>query len=186
MQRRLSLALPLVLAAAAVTAQASLLHRIPIAVEYDHTSHLAAHTYSWGVAQMVVPGLTPVVRAAVDKTLAKRGWQMVPSGGAATVFVEGDVQGMNGSQAFYNGLNAGWDQNWSPDGWGAGWKPYYGELTTNALERPGNNLVIDIFDSASHRLLLRAVAGEQLWDKQKKTTKYLNESVKKMLKTLPG
>lgn len=162
-----------------------LIHPIPVTTEYDRDAHLSGHTYSWGDVHMTVTRYAGVVRAAVDHDLQKKGWQQVPSGGAVTVFALGDMQGTAGLKSYYSKQNVTWAGDWGLQGWGAGWKPYHGEATTTAVTVPGNNLVIDMFDTASHRPVFRSVAGVQLWDTAQKNTKYLDDSVKKMLKKLP-
>jgi hypothetical protein len=159
---------------------------IQVTTEYDRTAREGAKTYSWGAATMAVAQYTTMVRADVDLDLRKKGWQLVASGGSVTIFAQGDVQGSAALESYYQKLNAGWGQGWSEQGWGTGWKPWYGEATTVALNVPGNNLVIDMFETNSHRLIFRSVAQEELWTNDKTTRQYLLDSVKKMLKKLPG
>ena len=159
---------------------------IQVTTEYDRTARAGAKTYSWGAATMAVAQYTAVVRADVDRDLQKKGWQLVASDGAVTIFAQGDVQGSSVLESYYQKLNAGWGEGWGGQGWGPGWKPLYGEATTVALNVPGNNLVIDMFDTNSHQLIFRSVAQEELWTKDKTTRQYLSDSVKKMLKKLPG
>ncbi len=166
-------------------AQASLLHPVPIETEYDHSTHLAGRTYSWGSVTMQVTAYQDGVKAMIDKNLKARGWQLVPSGGSATIFATGDISSEAQMQAFYNGPGAGWGQGWGAQGWGAGWKPGYGEPTWNALSRAGNNLIVDIFDSSSHQLLFRGVMEDDLSGVEKKDTKVLQKSLKKMFKKFP-
>jgi hypothetical protein len=161
------------------------IHPIQVTTEYDHDARAGAKTYSWGEATMAVPQYVPVVKADVERDLQAKGWQLVATGGAVTVFLQGDVQGSAALEGYYQRSHAGWAEGWGLQGWGPGWKPWYGEATTVALNVPGNNLLIDMFDSSSHRLIFRSVAQEQLWTDQKTTERYLLDSVKKMLKTLP-
>ena len=174
---------------------------------------------------MPVAGYADTLRGLVEKGLKARGWQLVPSGGSATLFALGDVANGPGLIAYYArtpampDVAAGtvstpapsgeatpnpapvattaapsqpiapgtekWAQNWGPQGWGAGWKPGYGVDSYNALGTPETHLVLDIFDSASHQLLFRGVAGEDLSNSQKKNTKALEGSLKQILKGLP-
>ncbi len=167
------------------TGRASLLHPVQITTEYDHSAHLAGRTYSWGRVTMQVPGYQDVVKAAVDKNLRARGWQLVPTGGSATIFATGDISSEPQMTAFYSGPGAGWGQGWGAQGWGPGWKPGYGEPTWNALSRAGNNLVIDIWDTSSRQLLFRGVMDDDLSGVEKKNTKGLEQSLKKMFKKFP-
>ena len=162
-----------------------LIHPIQVTTEYDRNARSGPKTYSWGAATMAVPQYTAFVKEDVERDLQKRGWQPVATGGAVTLFLQGDVQGSAALEAYYQKLNAGWGEGWGEHGWGLGWKPWYGEATTVALNVPGNNLVIDMFDSRSHRLIFRSVAQEELWTNEKTARRYLLDSTKKMLNKLP-
>ncbi len=206
MHRRTTLVLAAVFLAVASTSEASILDSIlpspSVTTEYDHSVPLANRTYSWGDLQMAVPQYAGVVRTAIDANLKKRGWQLVASGGSATVFAHGDIRGEEQLQSLYIGPKTGanaplgepagtsqapgtWGQPWGQQGWGAGWKPLYGEATFNALNVPENNLVVDIFDTGNHRLIFRGVLQDDLSGTEKKTDKQLSKTIKRMFKKFP-
>ncbi len=185
MHRRTTFALAAVLALTVPAAEAIPFLTPSVTIEYDHTAQFAHRTYSWGVLEMAAPTYEPAVHAAVDKGLRQRGWQLVPSGGSATVFVLGDVRGEDQVKAFYAAKGGGFKQDWGPEGLGAGWKPYYGNATINALSLPQNNLMIDIFDTASHQLIFRGVTEDDLSRTEKKNTKRLEKYIKQVFKEFP-
>jgi hypothetical protein len=127
------------------------------------------------------------VRTAITKELAKRGWQYVATGGNTTVFVWGDIQSQAQLDGDYDKYGQGWVAPvWGLQGLGSGWaKDEYGQLTHIALMKPGNNLVVDIFDTASHRLLVRAVGEDDLESTQKNNAKRLEKTIHKMLNQVP-
>ena len=172
---------------AASVAPASLLHPIQVTTEYDHSAPLGNRSYSWGRVTMQVPLYQSVVQAAIDKDLAARGWQLAPSGGSATLFANGDIRNMQQLESFYSGLDGdgGWGEGWGLHGWGAGWTPYYGVETANAMSTAEGHLVVDIFDSGSHRLLFRGVTGDDLSNTEKKNTEELDKGLKKMFSKFP-
>jgi hypothetical protein len=153
--------------------------------EYDHAAPLAGRTYSWGDLRLEVPLYTPVVRAAIDKDLAARGWQLVASGGSVTIFGTGNVRSETQLEDFYKSTGAGWAQGWGLNGWGPGWKPFYGEDTSSGMCSAASHLVIDMFDTGSHRLLFRGVMTSDFSRTQKKNTKNFDTSLKKMFKKFP-
>ncbi len=157
-----------------------------VTTEYDHSAPLARRTYSWGGVRMEMPQYAPTVRAAVDKDLQKRGWQLAVTGGSATVFAAGGIRGIGELEADSAKQNGGWaaDQ-WGLQGLGPGWKPTYGEATINALGTAESHLVVDIFDTGSRRLLFRGVGPDRLSNTEKKNNKGLEESVKLMFKKFP-
>ena len=153
--------------------------------EYDHAAPLAGRTYSWGDLRLEVPLYTPVVRAAVDKDLAARGWQLVASGGSITIFGTGNVRSETQLEDFYKSTGAGWAQDWGARGWGPGWKPLYGEDTSSGMCSAASHLVIDMFDTGSHRLLFRGVMTSDFSRTQKKNTKNFDKNLKKMFNKFP-
>ncbi len=157
----------------------------PVTVEYDHSAQFSGRTYSWGDARMPVASYIDPMKALVDKNLKVRGWQLVPSGGSATVFALGDTQDGPHLIAYYADHGVAWAQNWTPQGWGIGWKPGYGEWTFNALGTAETHLVVDIFDTGSHHLIFRGVVGEDLSSTEKKNIKKLTADLKQLLKQLP-
>lgn len=176
--------------AVALTTEVPTVQAIPflnpsVTTEYDHSAQFSGRTYSWGDARMPVAAYIDPMKALVDKNLKARGWQLVSSGGSATVFALGDTQDGPQLIAYYADHGGTWAQNWSPQGWGAGWKPGYGELVFNALGTAETHLVVDIFDTGSHHLMFRGVVGEDLSDAEKKNIKKLSDNLKQMLKQLP-
>lgn len=160
---------------------------VRIHTAYDHSvTYSRFRTYSWGALNLGLPQYAPVVRAAVDKNLRSRGWELVPSGGSATLFVFGDIYGEAGLEAAYQHVGGEWKTSWGQQGLGAGWKATgYGQESLTSLGTPGGHLVIDLFDSSTHQLLQRAIAEQDMSNSQKKTTKSLGKVIKKMLKKTP-
>ena len=209
MPRRTAWALALALLTAAPLAGAIPFLTPKVTVEYDHSAQLSHRTYSWGDTRMSLPRYVDIVKALIDKDLRAKGWQLVPTGGSATVFLLGNTEDGPSLVAYYasqgaasaatpgaptaaaaDGANgpaqgATWAQNWGPNGWGAGWKPGYGLEVYNALGTAGNHLVVDVFDTASHRLMFRGVTGEDLSNSDKKNTGTFEKSLKAMFKKLP-
>ena len=160
-----------------------------VTIEYDHSVSLVRRSYSWGEVRMAVPQYAGTVRAAIDANLQKKGWQLLPSGGSTTIYAHGDIRGEAQLSTVYGGSGAdaagNWGQVWTTQGLGPGWKPYYGEAVFNALNVPENNLVVDIFDSGSHRLLFRGVMQDELSAPEKQTTKVLTRTIKHMFNKFP-
>ncbi len=177
-------ALAALLMTAVVSSEALPFLSPPVTLEYDHTAPLAGRTYSWGGVRLAVPKYVPVIQGAVDKYLQARGWQLVPSGGSATVFATGDVQGIDELDQGYK--EDGWGVGqWRAQGLGPGWAPTYGQATVNALATAESHLVVDIFDTGSHKLLFRGVTGEDLSNSEKKNAKNLSGQMKRMFKKFP-
>ncbi len=156
-----------------------------VTIEFDQSANLARRTYSWGDAQMAVPTYNGVLKSIIDADLQKRGWTAVASGGEATIFALGQIHSGADLETYYHAHPGAWAQEWGTQGWGAGWKPLYGEATYNALNTAGTHLVIDIQESGSHKLLYRAVTAVDLSNTEKQNTKALTSSLKQIFKKFP-
>ncbi len=156
-----------------------------VTTEYDRAAPLARRTYSWGGMHMEVPSYEPTVRAAMDRDLAKRGWLLAPSGGSLTLFAMGGIRSEAELESGYAKQNPAWSPRWSAQGWGSGWKPFYGEATVAALGSAESHLVVDIFDTSTHQLLFRGIAPDHLSRSEKQNTKNLQKALKLMFKKFP-
>lgn len=156
-----------------------------VTVESDHAAALARRTYCWGDVHLLVAQYDSTVKAAVDKALAAKGWQLVAAGGSTTLFATGDVQGEAQLAEDYSKQGGGWGAGqWGWQGLGAGWKPQFGEATVNALATAESHLVLDIFDTSRHTLLFRGVMVEDVSGTEKANTKGLQKRLASILKKL--
>ncbi|MCU1314043.1 MAG: putative lipoprotein, partial [Acidobacteriaceae bacterium] len=147
-----------------------------VTTDYDHSANFSQyHTYSWGVVHATDPLFEDRIRQAVDRALQAKGWQMVPSGGDATVTAVAAKQEKTEYTTFYDGLGPGW--GWR--GWGDGM------ATTSVDNIPVGSLVIDIYDSSTRHLLWRGVATDQLSNKPEKNTQKLDKAVSKLFEHFP-
>ena len=165
-----------------------------VRTDYDHTANFANYkTYSWGAVKASNPLIESRVKAAVDADLQQDGWQLVPSGGAATIFATTNVKNEQELETMYDGMGGGWGLGggW---GWGRGWgggfgggfgPGGFGESTTMAVSQRVGHLVLDIFTTSDHKLLFRGVADNDLSNNSDKNTKNLNKDVADILKKLP-
>jgi hypothetical protein len=91
-----------------------------VRTDYDHGANFSSyHTYSWGTVKTSNPLNEDRVKAAVDKDLQAKGWQLVVSGGSATVFATGNVKNEQEAETMYDGMGGGWGGGWGWGGWGA-------------------------------------------------------------------
>ncbi len=161
-----------------------------IRTDYDHNANFANYkTYSWGTVETANPLNEDRVKAEVNKDLQADGWQLVPSGGSATIFATGTARNEQELETMYNGFGGGWGGRWGWGGWG-GFGPGFGgggfgEATTTPTNQQVGQLVLDIFDSSNHRLLFRGVASSDIGNNSNKNTKNLDKDIDDILKKLP-
>ncbi len=166
-----------------------------VRTDYNHKADFANFkTYSWGTIATQDQFNQSRIKSAVDRNLQADGWQLVPTGGKATVFAISNVKNEQQVESYYNGLGGGYglgDGGW---GWGGGWGggfgygfggDGFGETTTSVHNQRVGHLVVDIFDASNNRLLFRGVADSDLNKNSNKNIKNLDKDVKDMLDKLP-
>jgi len=143
------------------------------------------HTYSWGQVKTSNPLYQTRIKEAVDRDLQGKGWQMVPSGGDATVFATGEVHNQTELQTTYDNFGPGWGGGWGWRGWGWGAGGGFGEATTTTSQQLVGHLVLDIFSSNDKALLFRGMITRDVSDKSDKNVKGLDKDIEKALKDFP-
>jgi hypothetical protein len=107
--------------------------------------------------------------------LTAKGWTKVDDGGDASVAAYGSTKTQKTLQTWYDGFGGGWFWNGFGDG----------IATTTVQETPVGTLMIDIFDSSTHKLIWRGVASNTLSGKPEKDEKKLEKAVEEMFKKFP-
>jgi Domain of unknown function (DUF4136) len=161
-----------------------------VRTDYNHQANFSQyHTYCWGKVQTSNPFYVDRIKAAVDKQLQAKGWQLVPSGGSVTVFASDNLHNQKETQTMYDGFGGGWGGGWGWGGWGwgGGWADPvgFGDATTTTSKQPVSNLVIDLFDGGSKNLLWRGLATADLSTNAAKNTNSMNNDIAKMFKGFP-
>ncbi len=161
-----------------------------VKTDFDHSVNFSQyHTYSWGPVKTSDPLNEHRVRAQVNRDLQAKGWQMVPSGGNATIVVSGNVKNEQELETMYNGMGGGmggWGGGWGWGGWGDGWgNGGFVDATTTTTQQPVGHLVLDIFATTDHKLLFRGIADGDVHNNSSKNTKTLDKDINKMFKDFP-
>ena len=167
-----------------------------VRTDYDKGANFASYkTYSWGTVSTANPLIEDRVKAEISRDLQAKGWQLVPSGGSATVFANDKVKNEQELETTYNGFgDGGWGGRWGWGGWGGfgggygpgGFGGGGGEATTTTETQRVGHFVVDIFDASTHKLLFRGVADNNLSNNSSKNSKGLSKDVDAMLKKLPS
>jgi len=145
--------------------------------DYDHNVNFGQYkTYSWEKIQTQDPLVVDRIKAAVNSTLAAKGWTEVPTGGDVEVFAIETTQNQQSLDTFYNGFGGG--RRW---GFGGG----FGNATTTVETYKVGTLVIDLFDAKTEKLIWRSSSSDTLSNNADKNTKNLDKGVNKMFKHFP-
>lgn len=160
-----------------------------VRTDYDHSANFSQfNTYSWGKVTASNPFFVNRVQEAVNKQLQARGWKLTPGGGLVTVFATDKIHNQQEMQTMYDGWGGGWGLGWGwrSWGWSGGWAdPGPAMATTTTSDQPVSNLVIDLFEGSSKKLLWRGLATEDLSSNSGKNTKMVDNDIKDMFKSFP-
>jgi hypothetical protein len=114
----------------------------------------------------------------VDAQLAAKGWTKVDSNGDAAVSAFRSTQNQQTLDTFYNGFGGGW-----------GWRGFggmgMGMSTTTTENTKVGNVVIDIFDSHTKKLLWRGTDSQDLSSNANSNIKKLTKDIDNMFKHFP-
>jgi hypothetical protein len=159
-----------------------------VTTDYDHNVNFTQfHTYSWGSVHTSDPFYVSRVQQAVNKQLQAKGWQLMPSNGSVVIFATDQINNQQDVQTIYNNLGGGWGGGWGWDGWGwsGGQATLGGFVGASQTNKSVGNLVIDLFEGGSKKLLWRGLATEDLSTNAGKNTKMLDGDINNMFKNFP-
>lgn len=159
-----------------------------VRTDYDHGANFMQYnTYSWGKVQTSDPFFASRIQQAVDKQLQAKGWQLAPSGGSVTIFATDNLHTQKETETMYDNLGGGWGGGWGWGGWGWGMGSPGGfvDATTSTSHQTVGNLVVDMFEGSSKKLLWRGLATEDLSTNANRNTKSLDGDINKMFKDFP-
>ena len=150
-----------------------------VKTDYDRNANFGQYkTYSW--AQVKTKDALDVdrIKAAVNATLAAKGWTQVDSGGDVSIVAIEITQNQQTLNTFYDGFGGGF--GWRRFGGGG-----FGEATTTTETYTVGTLVVDLFDAKNKQLIWRGTSSDTLSNNSDKNIKNLDKGVDKMFKKFP-
>lgn len=146
---------------------------IDVKTDFDHHANFSHYkTYSWAKVDTPDPLWNERVKEAVDRALTAKGWSQVPSGGDVSVVAMGTTRQKPTLRTFYDGFD-GWL-------WGG-----FADATTYVENYTEGTLIVDLFDTASKKLIWRGSATDVLSGKPEKDEKKVDKGVAKMFEHFP-
>jgi hypothetical protein len=125
-----------------------------VKTDYDHSANFASYkTYSWIKVQSGDSLWDGRIQQDVDAQLAAKGWTKVDSNGDAAVSAFRSTQNQQSLETFYNGFGGGW--RWRGGGG-------MGMSTTTTEATKVGNVVVDVFDAHTQKLLWRGTDSQDL------------------------
>ncbi len=146
-----------------------------VTVDYDHNASFQGYmTYAWTKGTPLANQIWDQrIIDGIDKQLAAKGFQKVSADANPDLYVL--YHGAIGHQAQINTTNLG--------GWG--WRWGGGMATTTVDKIPVGQLVVDIGDAKTKKLMWMANSSDTLADNPDKNQKKLNNALGKMFKNFP-
>ena len=148
-----------------------------VKTDYDHSANFASYkTYSWIKVQSGDSLWNDRIQQDVDAQLAAKGWTKVDSNGDAAVSAFRSTQNQQTLETFYDGFGGGWR-----------WRGFGGtglSTTTTEVTKVGN-VVVDIFDAHTQKLLWRGKDSQDLSSNADKNIQKLQKDIDNMFKHFP-
>lgn len=148
-----------------------------VKTDYDHDAKFGTYkTYSWIKVQSGDSLWDDRIKQDVDSQLAAKGWTKVDANGDASVSAFRSTHDQKTLDTFYNGFGGGWR-----------WRGFGGEglsTTTTEITKVGN-VVVDVFDTPTQKLLWRGMDSDDLSSNADKNIKKLAKDIEKMFKDFP-
>jgi hypothetical protein len=150
-----------------------------VKTDFDRSADFSQYkTYSWEKVHTQNPLWIDRIKAAVNSTLAGKGWTQVESGSNVSIMVMEMAKDHQTLNTYYDSFGGGW-------GWRGGFGGGFGDSTTTESTYKVGTLVVDLFDSNTKKLIWRGSASDTLSDKPDKNIKNLDKGVEKMFEHFP-
>ena len=148
-----------------------------VKTDYDHSANFSSYkTYSWLKVQSGDSLWDDRIKQDVDSQLAAKGWTKVDSNGDASVSAFRSTQDQKTLETFYDGFGGGW--RWRGFGGGDG-------MSTTTTEVTVGNVIVDIFDSQTQKLVWRGTDSADLSSNADKNIQKLAKDLNNMFKKFP-
>jgi hypothetical protein len=150
-----------------------------VTIDYDHTvNFLKFKTYTWQKVHATDPGVEDRISIAVNRDMGGRYMTEVPKGGDVTITAVEAAQDKQEFTTFYGSLG---DFSWQR-GWGSA-----GFLDSQATlnDVPVDTLIIDMYDTKTHKLLWRGTVTETLTGSEDNKDNTVDKAVTQLISKYP-
>lgn len=147
-------------------------------IDYDHSvNFLKFKTYTWDKVQATDPSVAGRITIALNRDMAGRYMTEVPKGGDVTITAVEATKDKKEFTDFYNSLG---DFSWQRPG-GSGFL----DSSATAGDLPLNTLVIDIYDTKTHKLLWRGMVTTPLTGSEDNMDNAIDKAVTQLIGKYP-
>lgn len=150
-----------------------------VTIDYDHTvNFLKFKTYTWDKVHATDPGVEDRITIATNRDLSQRYMTEVDSGSDVTITAVEATQDKAEFSTFYDGLGGfTWQR-----GWGAGG---FMDNAAGLGDIPVDTLVLDMYDTKTHKLLWRGTVTEAVAGSEDKNDQKMDKAVTLLIGKYP-
>ena len=148
-------------------------------IDYDHSvNFLKFKTYTWQKVHATDPAIEGRITIALNRDMAGRYMTEVSNNGDITITAVEATQDKQEISTFYSALN---DYSWQRPWCGSGFM----DAQASPQDVPLNTLIIDMYDSKTHKLLWRGTITEPAGDNQDKNAQKIDKAVTELISKYP-
>lgn len=150
-----------------------------VTIDYDHSVNFAKFkTYTWEKVHATDPGVEDRITIAVNRDMGGRYMTEVSKGGNVTITAVDATQSKQEFSTFYDSLGS--DYNWQRS-WGSGFL----DSEAGLQDIPLNTLIIDMYDTKTHKLLWRGTVTEPMTGSEDKKDNTIDKAVTMLIGKYP-
>jgi hypothetical protein len=150
-----------------------------VTIDYDHTvNFLKFKTYTWTKLHATDPTVEDRITIALNRDMGGRYMTEVPKGGDVSITAVEATQDKQEFTTFYNSLgDFAWQRGWGSAGF------LDSQATLNDV--PVDTLIIDMYDTKTHKLLWRGTVTETAATSEDKNDQKIDKAVTLLIGKYP-
>lgn len=150
-----------------------------VTIDYDHTvNFLKFKTYTWTKLHATDPTVEDRITIALNRDMGGRYMTEVPKGGDVSIIAVEATQDKQEFTTFYNSLgDFAWQRGWGSAGF------LDSQATLNDV--PVDTLIIDMYDTKTHKLLWRGTVTETVATSGDKNGQMIDKAVTLLIGKYP-
>jgi len=150
-----------------------------VTIDYDHSvNFLKFKTYTWGKVHATDPSVEDRVTIALNRDMGGRYMTEVAKGGDVTITAIEATQDKQEFTTFYDSLgDFAWQRPWGSAGF------LDSQATLNDV--PLDTLVVDMYDTKTHKLLWRGTVTEPVVKSEDKNDQKIDKAVTQLISKYP-
>jgi broad specificity polyphosphatase/5'/3'-nucleotidase SurE len=150
-----------------------------LTVDYDQTVNFNKfRTYTWDKVHATDPSVEERLVSAANRDLSAHYMTEISSGGEITITAVEATQDKEEFSTFYDGLG---DFSWQRP-WGSGG---FLDNASSVQDIPVDSLVIDMYDTKTHKLLWRGTVAEPVAKSEDKNDQLVDKAVSELIAKYP-